>query len=118
MPEENEPVEIYQATQGQRNPACYLTPREEEVLQLISEGFDNPYISERLTVGTKSIENYIHAIYSKLGVNRSTEYHSRVGATLMWQDAMGRGAAFFLKPRSGSRVNFPGDHPLSVIADV
>lgn len=111
-------LELYQATQGQRNEACYLTRREEEVLRLVANGFNNTYIAEYLGLGNKSIENYMNSIYAKLGVNRSTEHHARVGAALMWQDATRRGAAFFLKPMSGGlALNFPADHPLSVAPD-
>src|ERR1051325_8380537 len=55
-----------------------LSPREREVLALISEGLDNAQIGARLAISEKTVRNHISNVYDKLGVwNRSEE--RRVG---------------------------------------
>lgn len=52
-----------------------LTPREREVLRLISEyGLSNKEIACRLSVSLHTVKNHVHSIIVKLGV------HNRVGA--------------------------------------
>ncbi|MEJ2549098.1 MAG: response regulator transcription factor [Anaerolineales bacterium] len=46
-----------------------LTPREIEVLGLLGRGLDNGEIAAELCVSVQTIKNYVHCIYSKLGVN-------------------------------------------------
>ncbi len=50
-----------------------LTPRELEVLRLLALGMDNPAIAERLVVTTRTVQNHVSTIYSKLGVTSRTE---------------------------------------------
>ncbi len=50
-----------------------LTPREIEVLGLLGRGLDNGEIAEELCVSTQTIKNYVHCIYSKLGVKNRVE---------------------------------------------
>ncbi len=50
-----------------------LTPRELEVLCLLAQGFDNAAIARQLVVTTRTIQNCVSAIYSKLGVASRTE---------------------------------------------
>jgi len=45
-----------------------LTPREDEVLALISEGLSNSEIAARLFVGVTTVKTHINAIFAKLGV--------------------------------------------------
>ena len=42
--------------------AARLTPRQQEVLSLMAQGYNNAAIAERLVLGHKSVENYINAI--------------------------------------------------------
>jgi DNA-binding NarL/FixJ family response regulator len=51
-----------------------LTPREREVLQLLTEGLDGAGIAERLFLSQATVRNHIQHILAKLGV------HSRVEA--------------------------------------
>jgi PAS domain S-box-containing protein len=61
-----------------KNPHCAepkkevmeLTPREREVLALISEGLDDKAISERLSLSGNTVRNHVASIYGKIGVNR------------------------------------------------
>ena len=45
-----------------------LSPREREVLALISEGLGNAEIGERLSISEKTVRNHISSVYDKLGV--------------------------------------------------
>jgi DNA-binding NarL/FixJ family response regulator len=45
-----------------------LSPREREVLALLSEGLGNAQIGERLTISEKTVRNHISKLYDKLGV--------------------------------------------------
>jgi DNA-binding NarL/FixJ family response regulator len=47
-----------------------LTPREREVLALISEGLDDKAISQRLALSGNTVRNHVASIYGKIGVNR------------------------------------------------
>lgn len=46
-----------------------LTPREREVLELISQGIENVEIAERLDLAEQTVRNYASSIYEKIGVN-------------------------------------------------
>jgi DNA-binding NarL/FixJ family response regulator len=50
-----------------------LTPREMEILKLISQGLDNTAIAETLMVTKRTVQNHISNIYGKLGVTSRTE---------------------------------------------
>jgi len=54
-----------------------LTPREREVLQLLTEGLDGAAIAERLFLSQATVRNHIQHILAKLGV------HSRVEAVAL-----------------------------------
>ena len=40
-----------------------LTPRQQEVLTMMAQGYNNAAIAQKLVLGTKSVENCINAIY-------------------------------------------------------
>jgi len=50
-----------------------LTPRETEVLCLLAQGLDNAAIAKRLVMTTRTVQNHVSSIYSKLGVASRTE---------------------------------------------
>jgi DNA-binding NarL/FixJ family response regulator len=54
-------------------PGNPLTRREIEVLCLLAEGLDNPAIAQQLVVTTRTIQNHVSNIYSKLGIKSRTE---------------------------------------------
>ena len=54
-----------------------LTPRQQEVLILMAQGYNNAAIAEKLVLGTKSVENYINAIYQELNLSHSGPLHPR-----------------------------------------
>ncbi|MFQ6027654.1 MAG: response regulator, partial [Dehalococcoidia bacterium] len=61
-----------------------LTPRLQEVLQLIAQGFSNAAIAEQLTLTEKSVETYISTIYQQLQISGEQDIHARVRATLLY----------------------------------
>ena len=61
-----------------------LTPRQQEVLAMMAQGFNNSAIAGQLVLGTKSVENYINAIYQELGLNHNGPLHPRVQAVLSY----------------------------------
>ncbi len=50
-----------------------LTPREREVLDLLTEGLDGQAIAERLYLSPATVRNHIQHILTKLGVHSRTE---------------------------------------------
>ncbi len=61
-----------------------LTPRQQEVLAMMAQGYNNAAIAEKLVLGTKSVENYINAIYQELSLNHDDSLHPRVQAVLSY----------------------------------
>jgi pimeloyl-ACP methyl ester carboxylesterase/DNA-binding CsgD family transcriptional regulator len=57
------------APRGGEDPAFdALSPREREVLALISEGLGNADIGERLNISEKTVRNHVSNLFDKLGV--------------------------------------------------
>jgi DNA-binding NarL/FixJ family response regulator len=50
-----------------------LTPRELEVLQVISSGATNAEAARRLRISVHAVKFHLAAIYSRLGVSNRTE---------------------------------------------
>lgn len=50
-----------------------VTPREEEVLQLVTDGLSTAEVAERLYISQKTVKNHLASIYSKLGVRDRTQ---------------------------------------------
>jgi signal transduction histidine kinase/DNA-binding CsgD family transcriptional regulator len=50
-----------------------LTPREQEVLQLLVEGLSNKEIAQTLSISPRTVNFHLDNLYSKLGVNSRTE---------------------------------------------
>jgi len=46
-----------------------LTPREVEVLALITQGMSNKEIAERLYLSINSVKTYIRSAYAKIGAS-------------------------------------------------
>ncbi|OGO02747.1 MAG: hypothetical protein A2Y91_01895 [Chloroflexi bacterium RBG_13_54_8] len=68
-----------------------LTRRQQEVLELLAQGYGNAAIAQRLTLSEKSVETYINAIYQALHVSDEPGIHARVKATLLYlQSAQNR----------------------------
>lgn len=50
-----------------------LTPREQEIVALIDEGFSNKQIAQRLCIEPSTVKNHVHNILEKLHVARRGE---------------------------------------------
>ena len=50
-----------------------LTPREQQVLELIMRNFDNTEIADRLSIAERTVRNYVSLIYDKLMVDSRFE---------------------------------------------
>jgi DNA-binding NarL/FixJ family response regulator len=61
-----------------------LTPREQEILALVAEGWSNAAISERIVITKRAVERHINAIFSKLGLSESESFSRRVKAALLY----------------------------------
>ena len=61
-----------------------LTPRQQEVLSMMAKGYNNSAIADNLVLGTKSVENYINAIYQELHLGHNGDLHPRVQAVLTY----------------------------------
>ncbi|MGH3881148.1 MAG: response regulator transcription factor [Actinophytocola sp.] len=72
---------------GRRNPIDVLTPREREVLGLMAQGLTNVAIAKSLVVSDGAVEKHVGNIFSKLGLEPSSEEHRRVRAVLTFLDA-------------------------------
>ena len=68
--------------QRRDNPIDTLTPREREVLGLMSEGLSNAAISVRLFVTERAVEKHVTSIFQKLRLPAAPESHRRVLAVL------------------------------------
>jgi DNA-binding NarL/FixJ family response regulator len=50
-----------------------LTPREQELLPLICQGYSNKQIAQTLYLSVRTVENHLSNIYARLGVHSRTE---------------------------------------------
>jgi two-component system nitrate/nitrite response regulator NarL len=49
-----------------------LTPREREVIVIVTEGSPNKEIARRLNLSAGTVKIHLHNIYQKIGVNNRT----------------------------------------------
>jgi DNA-binding NarL/FixJ family response regulator len=68
------------------DPLGRLTPREQQVLQLMAEGRSNNGIVEALNVSPSAVEKYVSNIFSKLDLSPTDTDHRRVLAVLKFLD--------------------------------
>jgi DNA-binding NarL/FixJ family response regulator len=59
-----------------------LTRREREVLEHMAEGRNNAGIAAALVLTERAVENYINAVFHKLGLSEEQHVHRRVKAVL------------------------------------
>src|SRR5690606_9790240 len=63
-------------------PESLLTPREEEIIKLVAEGYSSREIAEMLTISVKTVDRHRANVLSKLGMRdrlELTKYAIRVG---------------------------------------
>lgn len=61
-----------------------LTPREQEVLDVMAEGLSNTAISERLVISQGAVEKHIGNVFRKLDLEPTEAAHRRVLAVLAY----------------------------------
>jgi DNA-binding NarL/FixJ family response regulator len=64
------------------SPLAALTGREREVLEEMAEGRSNAAIMARLSLGERTVEKHINAVFHKLGLAEERDSHRRVLAVL------------------------------------
>jgi DNA-binding NarL/FixJ family response regulator len=69
---------------AEQSPLAELTPRELDVLREMARGRNNAAIGEALVVTERSVEKYVHSIFSKLGLAWEDNVHRRVKAVLLY----------------------------------
>jgi two-component system nitrate/nitrite response regulator NarL len=57
-----------------------LTPREQEIVELIDEGLSNKQIAQRLFIQVPTVKNHVHNVLEKLHVHRRYEAAARMRA--------------------------------------
>ncbi len=61
-------MELKPQTRGENPAFASLSPREREVLTLITEGLANAQIAGRLSISEKTVRNHVSNVFDKLGV--------------------------------------------------
>jgi DNA-binding NarL/FixJ family response regulator len=96
-----------------RQPLSRLSPRQIEVLRLITEGMTSREIASRLRLSEKTVETHRSAVAQRLGIRDVAglvRYSARVGLTSLAPPFDGRrreaGAGLAASP---SLARFPGD---------
>jgi DNA-binding NarL/FixJ family response regulator len=70
------------------SPTDRLTPREQDVLELIAQGRSNRAIAEQLVISSSAVEKYIGNIFMRLDLpHEDVDHHRRVRAAVLWLDA-------------------------------
>lgn len=67
------PKLLEDASRGVPMGKAELTPREEEVLELVADGLSNREIAERLGISTRTAQKHLENLFKKLGVHDRTE---------------------------------------------
>lgn len=106
-------VEAVQRALEVRQPLARLSPRQIEVLRLITEGLTSREIASRLGLSEKTVETHRSAVAQRLGIRDVAglvRYAARVGLTSLAPPFGGRrreaGAGLAASP---SLARFPGD---------
>ena len=70
-------VESFRRPARSREAAVHLSAREEEVLVLLSKGYSNKEIAERLTLSVETVGSHLKHIYEKMHVRSRAEAVAR-----------------------------------------
>ena len=70
----------YAADRSAQPNSRVLTPRERDVLAMISQGFSNKCIARALEISPETVKTHVKRIFLKLAVNTRTEAVCRAGS--------------------------------------
>ena len=70
----------YAADRSAQSNSRVLTPRERDVLAMISQGFSNKRIARTLEISSETVKTHVKRIFLKLAVNTRTEAVCRAGS--------------------------------------
>ena len=70
-------VESFRRASKQTKPDVHLTTREEEVLILLSKGYANKEIADKLSISAETVGSHLKHIYEKMHVRSRTEAVAR-----------------------------------------
>jgi DNA-binding NarL/FixJ family response regulator len=76
-------------TASERSVIAELTPRELDVLREMAQGKNNAAIAQSLVIAERSVEKYVHAIFTKLGIAWEENVNRRVKAVLLYLGEQG-----------------------------
>ena len=74
-------------TRRRNDPLAALSPREQEVLDLMAEGRSNAGIGRRLWVSEGTVEKHVRSILAKLNLPEADDDHRRVLAVVTYLEA-------------------------------
>ena len=69
---ENKPL-ISNVTNSQKNKEIFLTDREKDVLLLVTQGFNNQEIADKMSVTPYTVKSHMSGIFKKLNVKTRTQ---------------------------------------------
>jgi DNA-binding NarL/FixJ family response regulator len=75
---------LVQARKGEVSPLDELTQRELDVMREMAQGKNNAAIADSLVLSERSVEKYVHAIFTKLGIAWEPNINRRVKAVLLY----------------------------------
>ncbi len=67
-----EPVAV-EKLRDRDNKLSPLSPREREIVGLVTQGYRNKELAEKLTISEQTVKNHMHNIFDKLGVSDRLE---------------------------------------------
>jgi DNA-binding NarL/FixJ family response regulator len=62
-----------------------LTPREVEILALVSDGLSNQAVADAAGINVRAVEQHLHSIFQKLELDERSDTNRRVLATLVYR---------------------------------
>jgi LuxR family transcriptional regulator, maltose regulon positive regulatory protein len=63
----------YAGDRSAQSNSGFLTPRERDVLAIVSQGFSNKRIARTLAISPETVKTHVKRIFLKLAVNSRTE---------------------------------------------
>jgi DNA-binding NarL/FixJ family response regulator len=66
-------AEVVRYDRARKGEEAIISPREEEVLQLVADGLSLPEVAEKLFISQKTVKNHLASIYQKLDARDRTQ---------------------------------------------